>query len=248
MMRRSESPRPAEHFHLPAGYAQRASNQTLDANRGDSGEYWSPWRIAESGKWQHHVYLWAARMAVDRRAASVLDVGCGVCTKLVKHIAPLCGDVTGMDQPAALAAARALGVRLALDPIDLERPPESLGRTFDLIICADVVEHLLDPDPMLRMIRSGMHARSVAVFSTPERDRERGRACMSSDKPEHVREWSRPEFRAFLESRGFIVLRSRLLPKDDTPRNTLTAQEALFRAGRADRSPLCCQAWACRLA
>lgn len=238
------SPRPPQEYCLPAGYRQRSRNQTLDANRED-GPYWSPWRIAESARYQHHVYAWAARLIRERGLGRVLDLGCGVGTKMAIHLIPHAREVEGMDQAAALEVARARGIGVPLAAVDLERPGPMSSRPFDLIVCADVVEHLLDPDPMLGLIRSLSHAGTRLLISTPERDRERGRDCRGADKPEHVREWSRGEFRAFLESRGLRPRACRLLPKADAEIPPLREQERRFRLRLSDRSPLCCQAWLC---
>jgi len=238
--------RPPQDFFLPAGYRQQQRNLTLDDNR-DADAYWSPWRVSESARWQRHVYEWAAKLGKAHACHSALDVGCGVGTKLKQHLIPVFHDVEGLDQPSALAIARKQGIRSPLTPVDLENPPTHLPRQFDLILCADVVEHLVDPDPMLAMIRSAAHESTIVLISTPERDRERGRDCRSSDKPEHVREWSRDEFRRFLVSRGFSPVASRLLPKDDADRGQGHEQEVSFRLKQAAKSPWCCQAWLCKV-
>lgn len=236
----------AESLFLPKGYRQQERNLTLDTNRDDSG-YWAPWRVAESAKWQHHVYAWAATIVRREGCRSVLDLGCGVGTKLLAHLLPVCNDVEGMDQPSALAVARAQGCRAPLHAVDLESPALRPHRTFDLVVCADVVEHLLDPDPMLRWLLSFVSPCGFVLISTPERDRERGRNCMASNKPEHVREWSRSEFASFLRSRGLTPIRSRLLPKDDAPIRGCWDQEARWRLRLEERSKLCCQALLCRI-
>ncbi|MCC6427928.1 MAG: class I SAM-dependent methyltransferase [Phycisphaerales bacterium] len=231
---------------LPEQYRQQTANLTLDVNRTE-GTYWAPWRLADNRKWQHHVYAWAAQLVRERGLRSVLDVGCGPCVKLIEHLAPVAAEVVGIDQPSALAAARKCGATFELREVDLERPTIIPDRTFDLVLCADVIEHLADPDPALDLIRKFAGSDTIVMISTPERLRERGRDCMASNKPEHVREWSRDEFRRFLESRGMRPIAHRLLPKDDAPREPLREQERQWRLNQRTTSPLCCQAWACRI-
>jgi SAM-dependent methyltransferase len=237
---------PNASLFLPAAYRQQPAALTHDSAR-DADSYWAPWRLADNGKWQYHVYQWAAALIRAHHLRSVLDVGCGPCVKLVRLIQPVCPDILGLDQPSALAAARAQGATFALREADLERPRIDLARTFDLILCADVIEHLADPDSALALIRCAAHADTLVVISTPERARERGRACMASTKPEHVREWTREEFERFLRSRGLTPIMHRLLPKDDADRAPAREAERDFRLKRRDTSPLCCQAWVCRL-
>jgi SAM-dependent methyltransferase len=237
---------PQRQYFLPPGYAAQAVNRTLDRPDADAN-YWTDERIALSARYQAHVYRLAAALITRHRLRSVLDVGCGPCAKLRTIIEPLCTDITGLDQPTAIATARRLGVLWPLVPVDLERPQTNPTRSFDLILCADVLEHLSDPDPTLDLIRAAARPRSLIVLSTPERRRLRGRACLESRKPEHVREWSRTEFIQFVRSRGFRVLASRLMPQDESSVRGHRHAELRFRLRLADRSPLCCHALVCRV-
>jgi 2-polyprenyl-3-methyl-5-hydroxy-6-metoxy-1,4-benzoquinol methylase len=252
-------PRPAapsaESLCLKPGYRQQERNQTFDANR-DDGPYWAPWRIADSAIWQYHVYRWAAELVTTRGLKSILDVGCGVCTKLSQHLIPVCNDIEALDQRSALEVARKLYFTGAtahpqavpqLTEVDLESPTLKPARTFDLILCADVLEHLVDPDPALDLIRAAAGPSTLILLSTPDRERERGRDCTASKKPEHVREWSRPEFAAFVRSRNFRILASRLFPKDDSPRRAHRDQEARFRLRQEPTSKMSCQAVLCSI-
>jgi SAM-dependent methyltransferase len=241
--------RPPEDFCLPAGYRQQDGAATRDdagPMEGD-GAYWNAERIAASARWQHHAYAWAARLAVRRGLASVLDVGCGPGTKLSRLIAPACADVEGIDQPSAIDAARRLGHAGVYRTVDLERPDAvAPWRAFDLIICSDVIEHLLDPGPCLRLIRRLCHAGSLVLISTPDRARLRGRACMASDKPEHVREWTAPELRRYLGMNGLRVVRTRMLPADDAPVRRGMLRELAWRARLVETSPHRCMTVLCR--
>ena len=99
---------------------------------------------------------------------------------------------------------------------------------------------------MLELIQRFSGHETDIIVSTPDRDRLRGRACLSCDKPDHVREWSRAEFVRFLRSRGLQVRRSRLFAQDDVPAWRHIGAEARFRLGLARRSPLVCHAVLCR--
>lgn len=258
-------PRTSNPYFLPLGYQEQVRNLSLDVNR-DNGTYWADWRLADSARFQVHVYRWAASMIRERHAAtgrgvSVLDVGCGVGTKLGAHIAPVAAEIHAIDQASALAHVATRCHAAVRHEADLETSEVRLGRTFDLILCADVIEHLVDPDPMLEMIRS--HARrgarrpgastpaqslpTMVLFSTPERRRLRGRNCNASNKPEHVREWSMDEFCRLLSSRGFTGLRSRLFPQDNADPAGYRAEEIEFRLGKGEKSRLACHAVLCRV-
>jgi len=223
---------PPESLSLPRGYPQQPPR---------------PVAREESPAARFHVYRWAAKLIRREGIRSVLDVGCGPCTKLQHHIVPVCPDVEGIDQPSALEAARKRGVKLKLTPVDLEHPTVTPWRTFDLIICADVLEHLADPGPALKLIRSLAHGRSLVLLSTPERNRRRGRSAKPVARPEHVREWSRPEFSEFTRARGLIPVFTNLFPRDDSPVTLHRAHEARFRTGREETSPMSCLTVLCRL-
>ena len=71
------------------------------------------------------------------------------------------------------------------------------GLTADLIICADVIEHVKDPLELLQQLK---HMKFELLFlSTPERGLVRGAVDYGPpDNDSHVREWNAAEFREFL--------------------------------------------------
>lgn len=235
---------PDKPFYLPEGYRSNTARPTTE----DLADYWTPDRVAMSVKYQAHVYRWAASLIRSRRLESFLDVGCGCGVKIAPYIAPLISDIEAIDHPAAVAKCRELGVPATFRAADLEAPGIKPWRAFDLIVCADVIEHLRNPDPMLDLIRGLSHRRTLVIFSTPDRDRLRGRDCLVCEKPDHVREWSAPEFRALLAARGFECKAWKLIPQDDTPMHRCWIPELRFRAGFAPRSPLACHAVLCTVA
>jgi 2-polyprenyl-6-hydroxyphenyl methylase/3-demethylubiquinone-9 3-methyltransferase len=162
--------------------------------------------------YQVDVYRHAGEIARSPGIASVLDVGCGLATKLVEYVWPHCHDITGVDDASTIKLCRAMHSVGRWIPGDLEDPGFGLDATYDLIIAADVVEHLLDPDRLLQLIRASCHNATRVVISTPERDRRRGEADMGPPgNGAHVREWNQAEFSAYLQSRGFVIEESRIV-------------------------------------
>ncbi|MCB9845773.1 MAG: class I SAM-dependent methyltransferase [Phycisphaeraceae bacterium] len=237
-------PPPPESLSLPPEYKQQRRNLTLDPNRQQEA-YWSDWRVAESARYQRHVYLWGARLIRRKGLKRVLDVGCGVATKLEQLIVPTGASVVGLDQASAIRVCRDLGRSGEFHEVDLERPEIDPVPSFDLVICADVLEHLLDPRPAIALIREAMGPTSLALLSTPDRNRRRGRNCLASEKPEHVREWSRQEFCRFVAKCGLRARSSRLMPQDDASTRSALKGEVRYRLGLAERSPLACHALLC---
>lgn len=229
-------------YSLPPDYIQN-----LEPGGGYSGtsEYWTPKRAAENYPYQIHVYRWAARLARSRQDCAVLDIGCGTGLKLERLVAPHCERVVGIDREAPVVPGEARP-SFEFISMDLENPGDPAIEPFDVIIAADVIEHLVDPGPLLALILRCAHERTSILISTPDRARLRGRACGACKKEDHVREWARGEFIEFLGARGFRVLRSRLTAQDDTPTRRLLGAEVLYRLGRRERSALCCHAVMCR--
>ncbi len=236
---------PPELFCLPAAYQQQNQIQTHDEFSTEL--YWNPARIASSAMYQHHVYKWAARLISENNIQSVLDIGCGPATKLAKMITPLCIDITGVDLPHAIEVARSLNDQMSFQTADIETKQALPHRTFDLIICADVIEHVADPRILLDSIRAVCHARTLVLLSTPDRHRLRGRRNLQSPMKEHIREWSVAEFQSFLTQEGFTIQRTRLLHFGDGNNLWASATNMLFQLRLVQRSPLRCQAVLCSL-
>lgn len=235
---------------LPPDYEQRGQALGADAESGQT--YWTPDRLANTARYQWHVYRLADSLATRAELSAVLDAGCGVGVKLAGMLARPGRRLWGVDQASAVEAASQLAPGPTYWATDLETPcPPDNGLDvpatgFDLVICADVLEHLADPDPLMRFIHERLSTGGWCVLSTPDRDRLRGRGCMHSPKPDHVREWSRREFVAYVESRGFDVHASRLMPQDDAPRGRTIGGEVLYRSGLGATSPWACHAVVCR--
>ncbi len=142
-------------------------------------------------EFQDEVYKFAAGVVPED--SGVLDVGCGSGFKLLKYFGHL--STIGFEVQPTLGYLR-------------ETYPERLwmavGATLPglggLVICSDVIEHVLDPDCVLDFIAS-LHPERV-VISTPDRV-ELGLG--TEDGPprniHHVREWTHDEFVEYLSPR-----------------------------------------------
>ena len=242
-MRHAADPQGAERWCIKAGYRENTAPRSFD--HGPDARYWTDERLAVTSSYQWPVYTLCRELLLARRARSFLDVGCGPGTKVAELIAPLCSDLVLVDQPSSRAiVARELRsarfVEADLDSLDLD-----LGRGFDLIVCADVLEHLEHPDGCVRFIREHLAAGGRAVLSTPERDHLRGLDCMTSPHRDHVREWNAAEFRAFIERCGLVVERQLLLPPARLAPVELVASRLLGRT-LLRRRWASCQALICR--
>lgn len=199
-------------YFIKEGYTARDSAVSFDEAPDDN--YWSEARIETSTRYQYRVYELAASLISARGAKSFMDIGCGYPRKIQKLILPLCEDITVLDQPNTEKHVNTLLPKASFHPVNLEKSELDLGRTIDVIVCADVIEHLVDPVHSVDLMKRHMGPDSLLILSTPERDNLRGKDCMSSPKPDHVREWNQAEFRKFVEFCGLNVVSENLFPQD----------------------------------
>lgn len=159
--------------------------------------------------YQIKVYEYAKRLVCNYKAESVLDIGCGFGIKLKDIILPVCQNIVGIDAKHAIDFCRQEYQFGRWFEDDIENSKLKLDEKFDCIIASDVVEHLVNPDNLLHYIKKHSHNNTHIVISTPARDLLR-RDTKGFGPPlntTHVREWSRSEFRKYISSRGFTILR-----------------------------------------
>jgi len=179
----------------------------------DADPYWTPERIRMSYRYQYHVYQLAAQVAKQNDLTLIADVGCGPGTKLIRFFPPPF-EIHGFDLQEAIEICRSRQTHGTFTAIDLAEP-EHDGKgygPFDLVICADVVEHLVNPRVLLSYLRTLGNKDTTYVISTPDRTRLHGRDALSPINPEHIREWNASEFPAFVESMGFSVISQQFFP------------------------------------
>jgi SAM-dependent methyltransferase len=200
----------AAEFFVKPGYRTNAPC-TLDAT--ETRQYWTGRRLKLNSSYQYYVYLWAQSLLVNNPRAKFMDVGSGPARKVRDLIASHCSDITLIDQANSESLAMEAVPNARFLAADLERIDTDLGERFDVIVCADVLEHVHDPTPCADFVRAHLAPNGVALLSTPERDIVRGRHATQSGNKVHVREWNRREFAAFLESRGFKLLQHANMPQ-----------------------------------
>lgn len=150
----------------------------------------------------------AAMVEQVRRAGpkTILDLGCGEGYMLRALVdAGVDAELWGIDLSApAIADARArLGDRAHLEVRDA-RELVDLGRSFDMVMMLEVLEHIPEPARILPILRA--LARRHVLLSVPWEPFFRGLNLLRGknvralgNDPEHVNHWGRRGFVRFVE-------------------------------------------------
>jgi SAM-dependent methyltransferase len=107
--------------------------------------------------------------ALIGRQERVLEVGCSAGYFGEKLIKQKSCTVCGIDiDPAAIELARKrLGNNVFLSSDGIPTLPEQYHNFFDVIVCADVIEHTSDPWSFIRELKKYGHQRCRWIFSIP---------------------------------------------------------------------------------
>ena len=102
---------------------------------------------------------------VPTTARRVLDLGCATGTTGAALKAQQDAHVTGIEIEAEYAREAATRLDRVIHG-DVATPPEDLG-TFDTLIAADILEHLIDPWVTLKRYAEHLEPGATAVISLP---------------------------------------------------------------------------------
>jgi hypothetical protein len=143
--------------------------------------------------YQDAVYRFARDVSVARGFRRIIDVGCGSAFKLMKYFGGY--DTVGFEIEPALSYLK------QTYPIRVWRSADDVEAFFgDLVICSDVIEHLVDPTSLLRTIKAS--PLQMVILSTPALEilAERGQSPRLGppDNASHVNEWTTREFGDFV--------------------------------------------------
>lgn len=141
---------------------------------------------------QPDVYPLARAIGCRSGAVRIIDVGCGQAGKLLRLANDF--ELIGIDVRTNIETRRALGSEHRWIEWDPESsPPLPLDPALAdraIVICADVIEHLIDPRPLLSGLRLLVEQGATLVLSTPGRNRTRGIEDLGPPASTHrVREW-----------------------------------------------------------
>jgi 2-polyprenyl-3-methyl-5-hydroxy-6-metoxy-1,4-benzoquinol methylase len=142
----------------------------------------------KSENWQREVYEAAAGYAKLHGSRVIFDVGCGSGVKLVQFFENF--HTVGFDLEPNVSHLRLQFPSREWRSASFE---DVINESPDVLICADVIEHVPDPDRLMDFLASLSFDR--LFISTPERKLLYGfNHSGPPDNPAHCREWTMVEF------------------------------------------------------
>jgi SAM-dependent methyltransferase len=173
-------------FAIRPGYRHRLDNEFFDDAASEEG-------------WQREVYEAAAAEARKTNAKTVYDIGCGSGFKLMKHFAH-CRTVGFDVGPSVTFLKEKYPEREWRE----SRFSDTIADPADIVICADVIEHIPDPDQLMDFL--SRIKLSTLFLSTPERQLIYGFDHSGPpDNKAHCREWTMDELKQYV-GRWFEVV------------------------------------------
>jgi SAM-dependent methyltransferase len=151
------------------------------------------------------------------RGESALDVGCGAGALAPWLRARGFTYLAGIEVSSSAAEIARARYDLIVE-LPVEHALPTMGTQFDLIVCADVLEHLADPWTVLDQLRSVSHRTTVLVASIPNIRHWRAVAKIAFGAgfeyeesgifdSTHLRFFARPNVEASLRGAGWSPVR-----------------------------------------
>lgn len=181
--------------------------------------------------YQPDVYSLAECLA-SLGARRIIDVGCGKGEKLQSLLERF--QVVGIDCGANIDYCQrtyAFGQWITHDlEADSTFPFASSDLQDSIIICSDVIEHLVNPLALLRSLKKCVDYGACVLLSTPERELVRGISDQGPPaNPAHIREWTLGELRSLLLHLGFHIPFLGLTANNNVDRQMSTILAILLR-------------------
>jgi hypothetical protein len=187
--------------------------------------------LENSWEWQWEVYEAAQAVMRTNKLRTICDIGCGSGYKLVHILGEF--ETLGVDLPQTIDRVR-----------EIYPDRQWLGGSFEelriprheVVICADVVEHVADPHALLQFVAST--ATHSVIVSTPAREllyrnEQPGRFGPPCNLA-HLREWTMQEFRDFVDQ--FLVVEQHEITNVEQATQMIIGRPRSL--GRSSRIPL----------
>ena len=181
---------------------QKEKNYFIQLNYKSRSKYTHFSDLENEDKWQLEVYLHALGLMKKHDFKKVIDIGCGSGYKLMHYLHEY--KTLGLELKENLKFLRKKYPerKWALSDFDSEKKFKA-----DVVICSDVIEHLVDPNLLIDFIKRISF--KYLVISTPDRELVYEESSEFRDgpprNPAHVREWNFKEFAEYISSHFEVI-------------------------------------------
>ena len=194
-----------DNYFIKKGYQINKINLTND--KFNQTKYWNKNRKLSSQIFQFPVYEFLDSYIKKNQITSLIDVGCGIGNKLayIYNSNPNL-KIIGIDQkdPIDFCREKYNFGDWIIDDFESKMP--NLNLKAQIVVCCDVIEHIVNPDLLLDYLKQRIEKNGRIIISTPERDRLRGKKNLNSPNKFHVREWNYYELEEYLKYKGFKIV------------------------------------------
>ncbi len=153
-------------------------------------------------QWQLEVYLHALGLMKKYHLKSIVDIGCGSAYKLITYLGEY--ETLGLEVPFNVEMLQKRYPERQWHISDFSIKPNI---SADVVVCSDVIEHLVDPDELLNYIKGIRY--KYLILSTPDRALKhkpwkRGYFGPPKNRA-HVREWTYQEFAEYISMHFDVI-------------------------------------------
>jgi 2-polyprenyl-3-methyl-5-hydroxy-6-metoxy-1,4-benzoquinol methylase len=175
-----------KNYAITEGYVIREENEYFDD-------------MPLKDEYQNEVYQKAKELALSFGYRSILDIGCGSGYKLLKYFTGY--DIAGVDLQPTVDNLNETYPEQKWIVFDEHDSPQG----YDMVICSDVIEHIVDPDILLDYIKNCNS--KMILISTPDRSLlpHPGGYLGPPNNRHHVREWTMSELNEYVSQHFKVV-------------------------------------------
>lgn len=157
----------------------------------------------KSKEFQLATYTTAMEIVKEKGTdCSVIDIGCGEASKLHRYIEPFCSAIAGWDRHEEIEFCKSEYPKQQWFECDLEECPKTIV-SADVVICADVIEHIKNIDSIFFRIVASMNPGGICILSTPNIDTVIDEVKQNE---QHCNAWNLKSFCEVIESYGLDII------------------------------------------
>jgi len=187
-----------ENYEIKESYVSRGEEKFLSQQFEDPKQKYDPYHVRA----QKLTYRYAYEVLAKKDYKNIVDMGTGSGILLMRFFKQDIFNTVGYDLPDNIAWLKEKYPNRKWELSDFSVIPIE---KFEMAICADVIEHILEPNAMMEwFLKVGV---KDLIISTPSRDNLNSKQNPLNGPPHnkyHIREWNYGEFEKYI-GRYFLI-------------------------------------------